>query len=491
MQFLGLIKNLKKEVKGITDDSRKVKKGYLFVAMKGLTVDGHEFIPQAIKNGAKIVVGERDLNLESVSYIKVPDSRKAFGLLASSWYDSPSKKLKVVGVTGTDGKTTTSNLVYSILKMSGRKVGLVSTINAKIGNKEYDTGFHVTNPEPLLLQKLLSQMVEKGCEYAVLEVTSHGLDQERVAGVKFDIGVLTNITHEHLDYHKTFEAYREAKAKLFKDVRFAVLNKDDESFEYLTKRTKGQVVSYSIEKEAEFRAEGIRESEKGTQFTLVNKKKEYLVKTKLLGKYNVYNILAAVATALVSKVGMEDIQKAIESFEPLIGRLEEIKNNKGIKIYVDFAHTPNALREVLMLLSARKKGRLIPVFGCAGERDRQKRKMMGEISGRLADISVFTAEDPRSEDVNKIIDEMAEGARKSGAKEGMGEKYFVRVSERGEAIARAIQKLAKRGDIVVVCGKGHEKSMAYNGTEYPWSDQEAVEMALRGEVKVIKRNGKV
>ncbi len=488
MQFSELVKNLKKEVTGITDDSRKVKKGYLFVAMKGLTVDGHDFIPQAVKNGAKIVVGEKDLELDSKAYVKVLDSRKAFGLFASSWYDNPSKKLKVIGITGTDGKTTTSNLIYSILKMSGRKVGLISTINAKIGDKKYDTGFHVTNPEPLLLQKLLSEMVEKECEYAVLEVTSHGLDQERVAGVKFDIGVLTNVTHEHLDYHKTFEAYREAKAKLFKDVRFAVLNKDDDSFGYLVKRVKGKVVSYSIEKEADFKAQEIEELEKGTQFALTNRKKKYLVKTNLWGRYNVYNTLAAMATGWVNKVAMKDIQKAVESFKPLIGRLEEIRNNRGVKIYVDFAHTPNALKEVLTLLSRRKKGRLIAVFGCAGERDIEKRRMMPEISVKIADISVFTAEDPRSERIENILSVMTEAAKKTGGSEKVD---FYRIPERGEAIFYAIQKLAKKGDTVVICGKGHERSMAYNGIEYPWSDQEAVRVALKGKVKEIKRDGKV
>ncbi len=218
---------------GVTADSREVKPDFLFVAVKGLTVDGHDYIEKAIENGATIIVGDQDLNLEPVQYIKVADSRVALGEIASAWYGNPSEKLTVIGVTGTDGKTTTSNLIYHILKIAGKKVGMVSTINAHIGNQELDTGFHVTNPDVLDLHKYLKLMVEDGCEYAVLEVTSHGIDQQRIAGVKFDTAVLTNISHEHFDYHKTFENYRDTKLQLFKLAKNCVLNKDDESFEYL------------------------------------------------------------------------------------------------------------------------------------------------------------------------------------------------------------------------------------------------------------------
>jgi len=450
------------EIKGITDDSRKVKKGFLFIAIKGLTVDGHKYITQAIANGATVVVGEENLKLNNTRYIKVKNSRKELGVLSSKWYGNPSEKLKIIGVTGTDGKTTTSNLIYWILKTAGKKVGLISTINAKIGNKEYDTGFHVTNPEPLLLQELLAKMVKAKCEYAVLEVTSHGLDQERTAGTSFNIGVLTNITHEHLDYHKTMKNYIAAKGKLFKDVKTAFLNSKNKSSSmikpYVNKAAK--IIKYN--------------------FQTFDGEIQNAINYRFEQDYNKENASAAVEVANTLKINSSDIIKAVRSFPQLSGRMEEIKNNKGIKIYVDFAHTPNALERVLKLLKNRKSnGRLISIFGCAGERDNQKRPMMAGISTRLADISIFTAEDPRREDINKIIEEMHAGIKNKNA-------LVYNKPERGEAIFFAINKIAKKGDIVVICGKGHEKSMSYNGVEYLWSDQEAVKLALKGEIKEIK-----
>lgn len=456
-------------IKGIADDSRKVKKGFVFVAIKGLTVDGHDYIESAVKNGAVVVIGEKDLKPQGVKYIKVKDSRLELGRLASKWYGDPSQKLKIIGVTGTDGKTTTSNLIYWLLKTAGKKVGLISTINAKIGNIEFDTGFHVTNPEPLLLHKLLAEMVKKNCEYAVLEVTSHGLDQERVAGVHFDVGVLTNITHEHLDYHKTFANYVAAKAKLFVGVKYAILNaKNTSSSLVLPYLKKTKVLLYD--------------------FNLLNEKLKDAVEERFPQSYNQENATAAIATVRILGLAQNDMLKALKSFPQLIGRMQDLKNNKDIKIIVDFAHTPNALKEVLS--SSRHLGgrRLICVYGCAGERDREKRRIMPEISLKLADISVLTAEDPRSENIDDILTVMGEAAEKSGGHEN---KNFYKVPERGEAINFAINKLAKKGDVVVICGKGHEKSMAYNGVEYPWSDQEAVKSALKGKIKEIPWKTKI
>jgi UDP-N-acetylmuramoyl-L-alanyl-D-glutamate--2,6-diaminopimelate ligase len=522
-------------VSEITDDSRKVGKASLFVAIPGARVDAHKFIPDVIAAGAVAVVGEKKPHkswLAKATYVKVPDSRCALSLLASAWYGEPSKNLKIIGVTGTDGKTTTAVLIYWILNIAVDKVGLVSSISAKIRERELDTGFHVTNPEPLALQKFLAKMVKEGCKYAVLEVTSHGLDQERVAGIDFNIGVLTNITHEHLDYHMTWLDYFNAKAKLFKEVKAAVLNKDDavvyEDIKCVVP-SNAEVVSYGIKEEsADYYGENIKMTKDGTELDVIFENKSYPIKTKLLGDYNVSNILAACAVARAFNIPWKKIQTAVSLFKTPIGRLQEIKNNKGFKIYIDFAHTPSALNAVLNLLKTKKQGKLIAVFGSAGERDIGKREQMGEISGRLADVSVFTAEDPRGEDVGDIINEMVKGAQKSGAKEFFakntsevaapvkrgkdvrrstwtpekgrgplgtlrprtvvqGNNRFIRLPERGEAISYAIQKLARKGDIVVVCGKGHEKSMAYNEVEYPWSDHEAVKIALKGGVKRIMR----
>ncbi len=522
MKLSKLLKSLKKcriygssnvDVVSIIDDSRKVKKGSLFVAISGLTVDGHKFIPEVIKKGATVVVGEKAPEkkwLEKITYIKVKNSRKALALLASVWHGYPSRKLKVIGVTGTKGKTTTSEFLYQILNKAGVKVGLISTVSAKIGNKVFDTGLHTTNPEPLILQKFLAKMVEEKCTHAILEVTSHGLDQERVVGINFDIAILTNITHEHFDYHKTFDNYRRAKARLFKDVEIAILNKDDESFGYISNKVpkKSKIISYSLkDKDSDMHLGKINTSFKG----------ENLKALKILGDYNISNILATIACAGELKISWGDIESVVSKIKMPTGRLEKIKSKKGINIYIDFAHTPDSLENVLTFLKKHTKRRLICVFGCAGERDVKKRSMMGGISTKLSDVSVFTAEDPRSEDVNKIIQQMVSGVKKTGTselkihyyhatvhgssdkrkndnnggsllnKKLVGKNYFLKIPERGEAIAFAINKLAMKGDTVVVCGKGHEKSMAYEGTEYPWSDHEAIRIALEGGVKKIKR----
>lgn len=421
---------LLKNQTGLTDDSRKVKKGYVFVAVRGRTVDGHDFIGEAIKNGATLIVGERDLKIKGVRYLKVGDSREVLGRLSSVWYGNPSENLRVIGITGTKGKTTTVHLVYHILTNLGEKVGLISSIAAKIGDKEIDTGFHVTSPDVISLHKFLKEMVDAGCKYAVVEVSSHGIDQKRIAGVNFEVGVLTNIAPEHLDYHKTFAEYKKVKTSFINSCRFKVI---------------------------------------APRQTNIN---------ALPGEFNNLNAEAAVET--VEKLGFNRKKAiaALDSFDLPEGRLEEIKNDKGFRIFIDFAHTPDSLEAVLRYLRTKTKRKLIAVFGCAGERDKKKRFKMGKISVNLADISVFTAEDPRTEDVNKIIDQIIAGAKKSG------NKNFFRIPERGEAIFFAIQKLAERGDIVAILGKGHEKSMAYGGAEHPWSDREMVINVL-GERKDI------
>jgi UDP-N-acetylmuramoyl-L-alanyl-D-glutamate--2,6-diaminopimelate ligase len=465
MSLDNLLKTLGK-YKGVTDDSRQVKKGFVYVAVKGLVHDGHDFIPEALKNGAAVVVGEKDLNLKGSPYLKVQDSRAALGELAAALNLNPSQKLTVIGVTGTDGKTTTANLIYAILTKAGIKCGLVSTINARVGDEEIDTGFHVTNPEPLLLQELLAKMVEKDCKFAVLEVTSHGLDQQRVTGVKFDTGVLTNVTHEHLDYHKTYNNYLEAKAKLFREVKTAILNTSDSSYELIKPLVNPQakILTYP---EASLSPEIIKS-----------------IAQRFPESYNRLNAQAAVLVAKNYGVGEEIIAEAIASFENLTGRMEEMPSSKPFKVIVDFAHTPNALASALKAarVKTEKSGKLIAVFGSAGERDVAKRKKMGEAAASLADISVITAEDPRSENPQTIIDEIAQGFENKNENSD-----FYKIPERGEAIAFAVDSLAGKGDVVVICGKGHEKSMAYSGVEYPWSDQEAVSAALKGETKKIER----
>lgn len=397
---------------GVTSDSRAVKKGYVFVAVKGLNVDGHDFIPDAIERGAVKIYGERDLNYPN--YFKVKDSRQKLGELASEFYGFPSHKLKIIGVTGTKGKTTTAHLIYHILSSQGKKCGLVSSIVAKIGDKEIDTGFHVTSPDVVSLHRFLSEMVSEGCEYAVIEVSSHGIDQKRITGVEFEVGVLTNIAPEHLDYHKTFEEYKKVKMSFINSCKYKVIAPKDTDIDILS------------------------------------------------GKFNNLNVDVAVKAVELLGIDRSKAIKSVELFDLPKGRLEEIKNTEGFRIFVDFAHTPDSLEAVLKHLRTLTSGKLIAVFGCAGERDRKKRRKMGKISGSLADLSVFTAEDPRTEKLTDIFRLMKKDS-----------KNFVCIPERGEAIAYALS-IAGKGDIVTFLGKGHEESMAYEGFEHPWSDQKVI-----------------
>ncbi len=430
----------------ISDDSRKTKKGSLFIAVKGLTHDGHNFIPQVIKKGALAVIGENEPEsnwLKKITYVKVKDSRLALAKVASSWYGDPSRKLYVIGVTGTKGKTTTVHMLNHILNYWGKKCGMISSITYP--------GLHVTTPGPLEINKILRKILDKGIKYAILEVSSHGIDQMRIAGIFFRIGILTNISPEHLDYHKTFNRYKETKLKFINSCEKKII---------CPKVTKIDIFP---------------------------------------GYFNNLNAEAAVLAGRIIGIKRKDALKSLLSFKLPKGRLDEIKNNKGFRIFIDFAHTPDSLENVLSYLKLITKGKLIVIFGCAGERYREKRSIMGGISARIAEISVFTAEDPRNEDVEKIIDEMVVGALRNKAKEmnyhnlenldiRKGEHFFCRVAERGEAISLVLQKIAKKDDIIVICGKGHEKSMAYRNIEYPWSDYEAVKIALKGGVKKIFRN---
>lgn len=415
-------------------------------------------------------------------------------------YGYPARKLKVIGVTGTDGKTTTAHLIYEILKGAGKRVALVSTIGVFIDNEILTLGYHVTNPDATVLQPLLKKMVNKGIEYVVIETTSHGLDQHRVLGCNFLVGVLTNVTHEHLDYHKTFERYQKAKQKLFRRVKFAVLNKDDASFDNFTgKVQKGaQIISYSLEKDATLRAEAIKEAEDGMSFNVKEGDHTFKVKTALLGRFNVSNILAATGATRALGINWQEIKKAVKNFKNVPGRMEEISLGQAFRVIVDFAHTPNALKNLLETLThvKQKEDRLVAVLGSAGERDVSKRPIMGEIATRFSDITIFTADDPRHENVNKIIKQMIEGVGRTGATEAIRQNLtnprapkknrYVVEPDRKKAIELAIS-IARRGDVVAICGMGHQRTMAVGDGEIPWSDQEVARKALKN-LKTKKLN---
>ena len=474
------------EITAIASDSRQVKPGHLFVALKGLEYDGHQFIPEALARGARALLVEETATIPEVDLplILVPNSRRALAHLAAAWYRFPSRRLRLIGVTGTDGKTTTATLVRAILEAAGQPAGMVTSVNAIIGDEEVETGLHTTTPEALELQGLLARMVEVGCEYAVIEATSHGLAQYRLEACHFDVAAITNITHEHLDYHKTFAEYREAKARLFKNLalsarkpnlsKVSVLNLDDPSFDYLKEIPTDKQIAYGLHHPADVTAEQVALLPTGTRFTTQTPVGSFPIHSSLLGEFNVYNLLAAIAVATSQEVPSGAIQEGISRISGVPGRMEKIDRGQPFQVIIDFAHTPNALRHALEIARLMTGGRLFAVFGCAGLRDRAKRPMMGEIAGQLADRVIITAEDPRTEDLNAIMEEIARGCKKAGREEGTD---FWRIGDRAEAIQFAIDG-AEPGDLIIITGKGHEKSMCFGTTEYPWSDHEAVREAL-------------
>lgn len=481
-------------VHGIAYDSRQVGGGTLFVALPGSQRDGHSYIHTAVQRGAAAVVGQQPAPDLPVPYVQTTDSRQALAELSAAFYGFPARHLTVIGVTGTDGKTTTSTLIYATLRAAGLRAGMITTVDARIGDQSLDTGFHVTTPEAPDVQNYLHQMaygLPEPLTHVVIESTSHGLAQKRVAACDFDIGVVTNITHEHLDFHGDYQAYREAKATLFKYLavtpakrhsppRLAVLNRDDGSYAYLAELTAGlssavPQVSYGVHPQAQVRAEGVRATEKGLSFTVVTEEETFQVISPLLGAYNVSNLLAAIACSLIGLgLPLEAIQQGIRDVQGIPGRMERLDLGQPFIAIVDFAHTPNALRQALLAVRAVTPGRLIAVFGSAGLRDRQKRRMMAEVSTQLADVSIFTAEDPRTESLDQILAEMAVGAQAAGGSQG--ENYHL-VPDRREAIRVAV-RMAQPGDLVLVSGKGHEQSMCFGEVEYPWDDRIATRAAL-------------
>jgi UDP-N-acetylmuramoyl-L-alanyl-D-glutamate--2,6-diaminopimelate ligase len=496
------------DVFGIATNSQQVEPGDLFVAVSGVHVDGHRFIADAVNNGAVAVVGELppqtlgDVPWGAFTYVRVANARSALGWICAAWHDFPSHKMTLVGVTGTDGKTTTVNLVYAILRAAGLNAGMISTVNARIGVEEIDTGLHTTTPDAPDVQRYLAQMVEAGATHAVLEVTSHGLAQKRVAGVDFDVAVVTNITHEHLDAHGSLEAYQKAKASLFEGLarsfrktgprgagvpKVTVLNRDDDSFRYLSPIAVDWQIVYGVG--GEVSARDVQFAPDATRFTLVLPSGDVAVETTLVGDFNVSNILAAASVGVALGVSPSAIIEGIAAVEGIPGRMERINAGQDFLAIVDFAHTPNALKQALMTARVMTrdggnapqahvpKARVIVVFGSAGLRDREKRAMMGHVAGKLADVVIITAEDPRTESLEEIMAESAAAAEAEGKREGVD---LWRVPDRGEAILKACQ-VALGGDIVIACGKGHEQSMCFGTTEYPWDDREAMRRALRGE----------
>ena len=457
------------EISSIENDSRKVTKDSLFFAIKGFSVDGTEFINDAIKNGAKAVLVEDgtdlkkiDLN-EDTTLIVVPNARKAMAISACNFYGNPSKKLKLVGVTGTKGKTTTTFMVKEILEKQGYKVGLIGTIANYIAGTCLGDSSRTT-PESLELQKLFARMVEEKCEVAVMEVSSQSLKLDRVYGCDFDIGVFTNFSEDHIspNEHPDMEDYFNSKCKLFEMCKTAFINVDDLHGERLKKILKCDFSTYGIDNNCNLLAKDITITNSYVDFKVKMTDRNERVKVDIPGRFTVYNALAAISITLKLGCSTENIKEALLDIK-VPGRSELVNNKKGLTIMIDYAHSPESLENILAAVKSYTRGKVISVFGCGGDRDNSKRPIMGEISGRIADYTIITSDNPRTENPEAIVKEIEEGIKKTKG------KYEV-IVDRIEAIKAAIN-MASKTDIIVLAGKGHEPYQEINGVKYPFDER--------------------
>jgi len=475
MNLSEIIKN--KQFKGITCNSKEVSSGYLFIAIKGTRVNASAFIPEAVKRGALAIVAEDEPALQGLikeykgrlDFIKVKDARHAAALLAAEFYSRPSASMHVAGITGTNGKTTASYLIEAIVKESGGSPGVIGTVNYRFKGKA--TPALNTTPGPVELQALLAEMRKGGVTHVAMEVSSHALDQERVGEIDFKSAVFTNLTQDHLDYHSTQEDYFLAKSRLFKGLKpssFCIINIDDPFGRRLLSLTKAEKATYAIDAEADFSAEGIKFDMQHTQFILRSGSGNTPLKSRLIGRHNVYNTLAAAAWGIKAGIPLEAVKKAMEKFSSVPGRLERIDSRAGFFVFVDYAHTEDALKNVLTTLRELKPKRIITLFGCGGERDKGKRPKMGRVVSELSDYSVVTSDNPRSEDPRQIIKEIIKGIKK--------DNYCV-IEDRKSAVQKAIS-LAEAGDIVLLAGKGHEDYQVLKSGRVHFDDREVARECL-------------
>lgn len=479
------------DVTSVTNESGAVTPGACFVAIRGQRADGHAYIADALARGATLVVGETPTPPDfpaDRTYARVADSRRELATVAAVLAGQPSHHMEVIGVTGTDGKTTTSNIIDAIMTAAGRRTGLMSTVDFKIGEKRWANNTRFTTLEAPEVQGLLGQMDEQQVQCAIVETTSSGLALYRVHQIAYDIAVVTNITSEHLEVHGTLEAYRRAKAMLpeavdpdlRKDLPFTVpkacvLNADDASFDYLKSFCRAQVLSYGIDAPADIRAEDLRLGPDGSQFRVrLPDGSAFEVDTPLVARYNISNALAALAVGYLHGLPAELMARALKEFPGVPGRMERIEQGQPFTVVVDYAHTADSLEKVLRVLRPLTRNRLIAVFGSAGDRDRMKRPKMGAVAAREADFSVITDEDPREEDAASILAEIAAGADEAGAREGA---QYVCIVGRREGIVQALSA-AREGDTVLLAGKGHEQSIVIGREKLPWDDRQVAREVL-------------
>ena len=463
------IGNTEIPVTDIIFDSRKVELGCLFVSIRGTLSDGHDFIEMAIEKGAKAIICDEipeNKNVEIV-YVQVPDSSKALGQMASEFYNNPSSELSLIGITGTNGKTTTATLLYNMLRKLGYKVGLLSTVRNYIDDQKIDATH--TTPDAVQMNKLIRQMVDSGCEYCFIEVSSHAIDQERIAGLDFEGALFTNITHDHLDYHKTFAEYIKAKKKFFDDLKpesFALINTDDKNGSVMVQNTKAKVNNYAVRSGADFKAKIIESHFEGSMLTIDNTD----VWTYFVGRFNAYNVLSVYACAILLGFEKNEVLTALSEMKPVEGRFETFRSQNGITAIVDYAHTPDALLNVLNAINQIKTDdqELITVVGAGGDRDKTKRPEMAKIASIESDKVILTSDNPRSEDPNEILEDMKVGVSIEN------KKKILSIVDRKEGIRTACL-LAKKGDIILIAGKGHEIYQEVKGVKHHFDDREVLQ----------------
>ena len=455
-------------IAGIHFDSRKIEPGFLFVAVSGTQLDGHSYIGKAIENGAKAIVCQvlPENLVKDITYIKVNDSAKVLGEIASVWNGEPSKQLTLVGVTGTNGKTTVATLLYQMFRKLGYKVGLLSTVCNYIQEKELPATH--TTPDAIELNALLAQMVEAGCDYVFMEVSSHAVDQKRIAGLHFKGGIFTNLTRDHLDYHLTFEAYRDAKKAFFDGLpagAFALTNKDDKNGDFMLQNTKANKKTYSFLSLADFKGKILEAHFDGTDMNINGKE----IATQFVGKFNAYNLLAVYGTAVLLGQDSDEVLLVLSTLRSVSGRFQTFRSPEGYTAIVDYAHTPDALTNVLNAIREvlSRKGNIITVVGCGGNRDKGKRPLMAKESARWSDYVILTSDNPRFEEPEDIIRDMAEGLTE------VSPKKWLKITDRKEAIRTACL-LAQTGDVVLIAGKGHEDYQEVKGIKHHFDDREIV-----------------
>jgi UDP-N-acetylmuramoyl-L-alanyl-D-glutamate--2,6-diaminopimelate ligase len=468
--------DLNAEINGIVYDSRKTKKGDLFICVSGYKYDGHSYISDALQKGAAAFIVEKDVEVPGAAVIRVKSSRAAMSVLSSNFYGNPSQKLKLIGITGTNGKTTTTYLIKSIMEANKQKIGLLGTISTQIGDKIYVSSR--TTPEALDLQCLFREMIDSDIDYAVMEVSSHSLELGRVDGCNFRIGVFTNLTQDHLDFHKTIENYRNAKKKLFYMVTGTnIINIDDEHGRIIAgeqEKAGKRLLTYGIDNKADIMAKNIHITSKGVSFIMVTPGYEAELNIRIPGKFSVYNALAAATVAYAEGIGRDVIRKGLGKVDNVPGRSEIIKTDTPYTVIVDYAHTPDGLQNILASVKEYARGRIITLFGCGGDRDKEKRPIMGNIAGKMSDYCIITSDNPRSEEPMEIIRQVEAGIKST-------ECDYICIENRRDAIKYALTT-AKPDDIVLLAGKGHETYQILKDRTIPFDERDIVEELLREEV---------